>query len=320
MTATPHYKIVTGGQGGFLSPPGHPNHGVHLEGFESTRSRNPFYSGSIARALEPDFDGPRHITDRARTLMAEIPATENELWVRSVYAHFRNCYLPDDDSRNAADVVIHNRPEIVVKRAETALDTIRTELREIAKRRTAVAEAGGSLPEDPRLAATDNYRRGVTPLYGRRRGWEVTAAPDGTTVYVYALADDGTRYSANHLDEYAEALDRDDEFTNVHRQQHPEDSILDRIRATVTDPPPAANPERHSAVAYIREYYPLHRPRIDLIDNPRPTAGPCLKCGSKVQYEGKLDKLAIVATYIGPRGVTQWSYNTECTDGTDHTI
>jgi hypothetical protein len=314
------YKIVTGGSGSFLAPPGHPGHGVHLDILESPRHRNPFFSGSIEHALHPDFDGPPHIVDQARALMAKIPDTENELWVRSVYAHFRNCYTPETGSRSASDQIIHNRPEIAAKRAATVLDTIHTALKERAKQRATVAEEGGSVPKDTRLANITNYRRGVAMLYGRRRGWEITATPDGTAVYIYALADDGTRYSAQHLDDFAEALDRDDEFTDVHREQHPEDNILDRIKATVVHPPLAMDPERHTAVAMIRDYYPLHRPRLDLIDNPRPTTGPCLKCGQKVQYEGKLDKLAIVSTRMTVHGMTIWDYKTDCANGGDHAI
>lgn len=314
-TRTPHYKIVPGSAGSFLAPPGHLSHHYTLEGYESTRHRNPISIGGIEGALADDFDGSDAIKRRVREILDKADIHPSELWLRSVYAHFRNCYVPESGSRNASDLIIHSVTEIAQKRALNALQTLGEQVRERARTRASAAEAGAELPagDNP-----ENFRRGVTPLYGRRRGYEVTAAPDGTKVYVYALADDGTRYSADHLTRYTEALDASDDFTSVMVAAHPEDGILDRVVATLTDPPQPMDPERHAAVACVRKYFPDHEPRLDLIANPKATAGLCEKCGEKVQYEGKLDKLAIVTTRMDGRGMTHWSYNTECAEGGDH--
>lgn len=311
------YKINSQGMGAFLCPPGHPDHTHSLEGYESSRHRTAISSRRLSAALADGFDGQPEIRGQVQQIFDRADVRCDELWLRTVYAHFRNCYTPESGSRSASDVIAHNVARMAQAQAQAQLDTLGAQLRERARVRAAVAEAGGSTPagENP-----ENFRQGVTALYGKRRGWEITAAPDATRVYVYALADDGSRYSADHLAQYAEALDASDEFTSVTVSAHPEDSTLDRVVAVLADPPQPMDPERHSAVACIREYFPDHTPRLDLIGNPKPTCGPCEKCGQKVQYEGKLGKLAAVRTRVDGRGVTHWSYSTECSsDGGDHT-
>lgn len=53
-------------------------------------------------------------------------------------------------------------------------------------------------------------------------------------------------------------------------------------------------PERHAAVATVREYFPDHEPRVDLIKDSSYCYGAyaCTKCGTSVQYEPKFDALA----------------------------
>lgn len=307
-TWTPHYKIVPGSSGSSLCPPGHPNHNWMLEGYETTRHRTPLSIGSIEGALADDFNGSEYVKDRVRQMFDAAEITCSELWLRSVYAHLRNCYLPEDSNRLTSNLIIHSITKIAQDRATTAL-------------RSAYADAqGADLTSEGRNA--DNYRRGVTPPYGRRRGYEVTVAPDATKVYVYALADDGSRYGALEiLARHAEALDASDEFTSVKIQPAQNDGDLfvpERVVAVVADVPEPMDPERHSAVACVREYFPDHKPRLDLIANVKSPTGLCEKCGNKVQYEAKLDKLAIVSTRMDGTGMTHWSYNTKCTDGGDH--
>ena len=306
---TYHYKIVPGSAGSFLAPPGHPTHTYHLEGYESTRHRTPIHIGSIMHARSPDFDGSEAITKRVRDLLGDAETECDEMWLRSMYAHFRNCYVPESGSRSASDVIVHSVTEVAVDRAAKVLSALGDRMREQVEERREAAERGDTVPAMPTGWNVNNYRRGITPVTGRRRGYEITAHPNGSKVYVYALADDGTRYSAKHLADYAEALEASDVFTDVAKQVHPEDPLLDRIVATLTDPPQPMAPERHSAVAAVREYFPDHEPRLDLIANPKPTAGLCEKCGKQVQYEAKLRKLVTG---------TRWPYNTECTDGGDH--
>ncbi len=78
-------------------------------------------------------------------------------------------------------------------------------------------------------------------------------------------------------------------------------------------------PERHNAVALIREYFPEHEPRLDLITNPAKGYGsnPCDKCGERVQYEARLDAFAkpIESPSLGPT-----KYETECSKGGAHEV
>lgn len=77
---------------------------------------------------------------------------------------------------------------------------------------------------------------------------------------------------------------------------------------------PSRGPENHAAVSMIRQYFPDHQPRLDLIQKPGRGYGnyPCDKCGERVQYEAKLDAWAIVTTRMDGSGMTHWSYNTVC--------
>jgi hypothetical protein len=80
--------------------------------------------------------------------------------------------------------------------------------------------------------------------------------------------------------------------------------------------------EWHAAVMHIRQFFPDHEPRTDLIANPGKGYGsyPCDKCGERVQYEARLDALAIVSTSMSGAGITQWSYVTECAKGGAHVV
>lgn len=51
----------------------------------------------------------------------------------------------------------------------------------------------------------------------------------------------------------------------------------------------------HAATAWIRDFFPDHQPRMDLIMNPGRGYGswPCIKCGQRVQYAPKLDAHAV---------------------------
>lgn len=298
-TYNPVYKILPGGAGGFMDPPGHPHHTHHLEGFETPRKRNAFYHGSLSGALADDFDGSDYVKDRVRRMMDGATLVESEAWVRSVYGYFRSMYLPESGSANASDLISHSPSNIAVAVTRKVLDEVfgNTDLTD---------------RQDPH-----NYRTGVYG-FGKRRGFEITAKGDGSRVYVYALADDGTRYSANHLGEYADALFAD--FENVEVKPHPV-TLVDRVEADMRIVPEPMDPERHAAVACVRRYFPDHEIRHDLILDAGKGYGsyPCTKCGEKVQYEAKFDKLTKITTRVGGTGMTHWTYGTECTDGGEHT-
>lgn len=310
MVYNPVYKIVPGGAGGFLCPPGHPNHTQHLEGKESPRHRNLMFSGSLDHALTDEFDGSDFTRDQVRKIMDAATLVESELWIRSVYGYFRTAYAPEDGSRNVSKAVYHDPAEIAVNEV---------------KGRLAKGYA------DPDYVSTlplgeENYRDGSRrPLRAARRGFEVTAARDGSTVYVYALADDGSRYgSLDVLEAHREVLEEAgytdaavQPIQNVNGEFIPE-----RVKATNPSPPVPIDPARHLAVLTIQKYFPSHTPRLDLIANPGKGYGawPCVKCGAAVQYEAKQDKLTKVSTRMDGEGMTHWTYETECPEGGDHTL
>ncbi|MFL4491702.1 hypothetical protein ACJ6WD_10665 [Streptomyces sp. VTCC 41912] len=314
------YKIVREqAMGTFLCPPGFHGFTYSVNEFAGPRGRKVIGEHSLEYLLSDEADASEYVRKEAARLIGLVKPTESEGWVRSVYGYYKHCYVPESESRNGDDLIIHNPTEIVVDRAFKALDSGVAHVREEAN-----ARARLGAPDDeslPRGKNPMNYRRGVTPVYGRRRGYEVTARRDGSTVYVYALADDGVRYDADHLSDYADALRGNEQFDNV-RHQPMCDEHAGRIVADVRDVPARMDPERHAAVSCVRQYFPGHQPRLDLIENPTKGYGswPCSKCGERVQYEAKFDKHAVVTTRIDGRGMTHWSYGLECADGEPHEV
>lgn len=298
----PYYKIVPGSSGSFMCPPGHPSHSYTLEGYESARHRNPFLIGSIEGALADDFDGNEILKARVVKIFADAVMVESEMWVRSVYGYYCSMYTPESGSRDASGLVSHSPSRIA---ATLAHDVLAEAFRDIDGLTVLYPHA-------------DNYRNGVT-AYRKRRGYEVTAAVDGGKVYVYALSDDGSRYDADHLRQYAAALEEISLFADV-RHEPMTDTHASRIVADLSSPPTPMDPERHAAVACIREYFPGHAPRLDLIADPGDGYGSrtCAACGKRVQYEAKFDALAVVSTRMDGTGMTHWSYNTEHDDHTPH--
>jgi hypothetical protein len=86
-----------------------------------------------------------------------------------------------------------------------------------------------------------------------------------------------------------------------------------RAAYLLTDPKNTLPPERHAAVATIRQWFPDHEPRTDLIINPAGGYGlwPCIHCGLRVQYAARCDALAVVT----PGAV--WRYDTDCPDNAE---
>jgi hypothetical protein len=80
----------------------------------------------------------------------------------------------------------------------------------------------------------------------------------------------------------------------------------------ITPQPPA---EHHLGYLCVREYFPDHRPRVDLIDNPGRGYGqyPCDKCGQPVQYEARKDAWCVVT-------ISPWRYNESCPSGGKHEV
>lgn len=81
----------------------------------------------------------------------------------------------------------------------------------------------------------------------------------------------------------------------------------------ITKPPPPA--EHHLGYLAVKEYFPGHQVREDLIADPGRAYGryPCDKCGQPVQYEARQDAWCVVKT--GP-----WSYDPDCPKGGQHQV
>jgi hypothetical protein len=239
-----------------------------------------------------------------------------------VYGYFRDSYSPDGETRDVSKAITHNPAAIAAAAARKAL----AEAFEVpGTRYTTEIKPLPWIKEDGRGEGDANsYRDGSKkPMRAARRGYEVTAKADGSRVYVYALADDGTRYGALPiLQHYADAL-TEAGFTNVEiqaPQNHPTGLVPERVTADNPVPVERIDPARHLAVMCIRKYFPDHTPRLELIENPGKGYGsyPCVKCGERVQYEAKFDKLTVVSTHMDGRGMTRWTYVTECPKGGDH--
>jgi hypothetical protein len=67
------------------------------------------------------------------------------------------------------------------------------------------------------------------------------------------------------------------------------------------DPSSGIAATRHLGYMAVREYFPDHEPRTDLIRDPGKGYGswPCLHCDQRVQYEARTDALTVYGTANG---------------------
>lgn len=304
------YKIKTGkdgGSGSFLCPPGHPRHTHSLWEYESPRHRNEIGIGAIDNALSDEADASSALRARVQKIMDEAELIPSEMWIRHVYGYFRDSYAPETLDRNVSNAITHNPAEIVVNATRKALSG-------------AYSKAGGITPA---LEIQDDFRDGSKrPMRAARRGYEVTGKRDGSEVFVYTLADDGSRYGAlPALNVHASVLSEAG-FADVRIELARNEGdvfVPERVRATVPVKVDRIDPARHLAVLCIREYFPDHEPRFDLIEDAGNGygGGKCDKCGVRVQYEARVDKLCEVSTrMVG--GMTRWTRNPVCPKGGDH--
>jgi hypothetical protein len=79
--------------------------------------------------------------------------------------------------------------------------------------------------------------------------------------------------------------------------------------------PDGAPDEYHAAVVFVRKWFPDHEPQVDLIRDPGHGYGswPCIKCGTREQYEARKDALCVVHTGT-------WNYNADCPGGGRHEV
>lgn len=289
MGETRTYKIVKGrGLSNFLCPPGHWNHTYRLEEYSSPRGRTVQNTFTIDYAEDPSSLASDHIRQEVQRIKAEAELVASEAWVRDVYGYFRSMYVPESGERNA-DKLISFHPVEEVEKAT------RQVLREAGFKRASGILSGGN-------------------------GYEVTVARDASKVFVYHVAEGERVKGAGELLDYYSALEAAG-FSDVETQAATEKHTT-RVRATPIEVPSSMPPERHAAVALIREYFPDHEPRVDLINNPGKGYGayPCSKCGEVVQYEARFDAHAILHTRTIPGKGTEVTYTTECKVGGKHTV
>jgi hypothetical protein len=97
------------GTGGFLAPPGHPSHFYSVEGYYGGRIKpvsGPDLIAGLDYLLANEYgDVPADVKAQAQRIMDAAVLTCSEMWVRSVYGHFRNSYSPDGTDRNVSDAV-----------------------------------------------------------------------------------------------------------------------------------------------------------------------------------------------------------------------
>lgn len=102
-------------------------------------------------------------------------------------------------------------------------------------------------------------------------------------------------------------------FRNSYSPDGRNRSVSDAIIYKVGRRPPA---EHHLGYLMVREYFPDHRPRLDLIAKPGNGYGawPCVKCGERVQYEARKDAWCKVIS-----GAAR-TYEDRCPKGGHHDI
>lgn len=99
------WRLRHEGAGGFLNPPGHPEHSFSIE-----------TEGGCA-SLQYVVDNPSHFpagaVGAARSKLSAWEAGEPDGdWVAQVLGYFRNCYRPTDGSSGASDLIIPNNLRI----------------------------------------------------------------------------------------------------------------------------------------------------------------------------------------------------------------
>jgi hypothetical protein len=99
-------RIVPGSMGSFLCPPGHPMLFHHIE---HGKKDDPNLMVGLDYALdESNIDVSNTLRARVRKMYDDAELVNSELWQRSVYGYFKNCYSPDGVDRNVSKCVIDN--------------------------------------------------------------------------------------------------------------------------------------------------------------------------------------------------------------------
>ena len=90
--------------GGFMSPPGHPDHEWSVGEYTGRTSHRELGRMSISTAAEAHW-APESVRARAQQLLAEAQIVCSELWVRHVYGYYQSMYLPESGDRTVQDLI-----------------------------------------------------------------------------------------------------------------------------------------------------------------------------------------------------------------------
>lgn len=110
-------RITSSGMGGFLNPPTHPEHTMHVE---IDLRRRPENRGglSLSSAVDCDWlDAGTRMAAKAVLNSWQAPPMESaeiQAWILQVLGYFRSCYQGTNGSWNAYDLVIDKERDPVV--------------------------------------------------------------------------------------------------------------------------------------------------------------------------------------------------------------
>jgi len=106
------------------------------------------------------------------------------------------------------------------------------------------------------------------------------------------------------------------------RSMYAPESGSRNVSEAVSDRDNTLPPERHLGYLTVKEYFPTHEPRTDLIADPGKGYGayPCVKCGQTVQYEARYDAHVTVSTRVAAGCGTVWEYGKDCPQGGAHSV
>lgn len=118
--------VVSGGIGGFLHPPGHPEHSLHVE-TDRNRWRCNRGAMSLSFSLGVDYINPsvqkqvEEILTGWENNKPSIDDDEVQDWICHVLGYFKNCYISANGSRSAQDLIIDSECNPMVNKATTDL-------------------------------------------------------------------------------------------------------------------------------------------------------------------------------------------------------
>lgn len=101
-------RVINSGMGGFLNPPGHPE---HTKSVETDLLRRPENRGSMSLSIAADCEYIDSITQqRAKVILhewslhrARLASEEIQDWIKQVLGYFRGCYKGDGSNPWNAD-------------------------------------------------------------------------------------------------------------------------------------------------------------------------------------------------------------------------